>query len=494
MEERSITFDAREALRIADRFDRDYPQFPPGLQSSLGRTFAYFALGALSESLAAAERVIEMGRESGVTTYGFWARSDAVLCLVELGRIEEARSMIADRSTLIERQDKLPHAIGAMRAAIAAGDRVVARDHAALAIEAIEWPQPLTCNTLELLDAGTEALLFAGEPEVAHQTAAATEERRLDAGGAYTLLARARVRIADGDGAAAVDDLERVAIFAAEVGYVLVEARARLLRSAALEQAEDIDGAIGEARAVLDGMSAIGAATLASAARRRLAELGIEVAPAAETGAPATASAAPTVAAPASGSVAATPGSGPSGSMAPEERLVTVLFVDIRGYTAFAGDAVPESLATRVAAFHRWAQAEIEAAGGLVDKFAGDAVMATFNVVSPRLDHAAAALRAAIGIRDKATAGGFSVGAGIAVGPAVVGALVAGGNVSAIGTPTNLASRLQAQAGGGEILLSGEAYRRTVDWLRTRDVSAERRDLEIKGLDGPVEAWSLTDA
>ena len=70
MEERSITFDAREALRIADRFDRDYPQFPPGLQSSLGRTFAYFALGSLSESLANAERVIEMGREAGVTTYG----------------------------------------------------------------------------------------------------------------------------------------------------------------------------------------------------------------------------------------------------------------------------------------------------------------------------------------------------------------------------------------------------------------------------------------
>ncbi len=177
--------------------------------------------------------------------------------------------------------------------------------------------------------------------------------------------------------------------------------------------------------------------------------------------------------------------------MAPEERLVTVLFVDIRGYTAFAGDAVPESLATRVAAFHRWARAEIEAEGGLVDKFAGDAVMATFNVVSPRLDHASAALRAAIGIRDKAAAGGFSVGGGIAVGPAVVGALVAGGNVSAIGTPTNLAARLQAQAGGGQILLSGEAYRRIATWLHERGLIAQRRDLELKGFDGPVEAWEV---
>ncbi|HEY8198138.1 MAG TPA: AAA family ATPase [Candidatus Limnocylindrales bacterium] len=472
MEERSITFDAREALRIADRFDRHYPQFPAGLQSSLGRTFAYFALGALDESLANAERVIEMGRESGVTTYGFWARSDAVACLVELGRIDEARAMIADPSTLIERQDKVPHAIGGMRVAMAAGDRIAARDHAALALAAMDWAPPLTCDTLELLDVGTEALVFAGEIDHARQMADAMEDRRLDAGGAYTLLARSRVRIADGDGARAVDDLERVATFAVDVGYMLVEARARLLRSAALKQAGATEQAVTEARSVLEAMTGIGALTLASAARRQLAELGVEVAPPAAVGVPAS-------------------GSDGSASMAPEERLVTVLFVDIRGYTAFAGDAVPESLATRVAAFHRWARAEIEAEGGLVDKFAGDAVMATFNVVAPRLDHAGAALRAAIGIRDKATASGFSVGGGIAVGPVVVGALIPGGNVSAIGTPTNLAARLQAQAGGGEILLSGEAYRRVASWLDEHDVTAARRDLELKGFEGPVEAWSV---
>ena len=488
MEERSITFDAREALRIADRFDRDYAQFPAGLQSSLGRTFAYFALGSLKESLAHAERVIEMGREVGVTTYGLWARMDAAVCLVELGRIDEARAMIADSPTLIERQDKVPHAIGGMRAAIAAEDRMAAREHAVLAIDARDWPRPLTVDTLELLDVGTEASLFVGEIDQARLMAAAMEDRRLDAGGAYTLMARSRIRIADGAGADAVEDLERVASFAAGVGYLLVEARARLLRSAALEQAGDVDGALDDARAVLDGMAAIGALTLAAAARRRLAELGVEVAPAAETEVPGAAL---------TGSVSAASslsGSDGSASLVPEERLVTVLFVDIRGYTAFAGDAVPESLATRVAAFHRWARAEIEAQGGLVDKFAGDAVMATFNVVSPRLDHAAAALRAAIGIRDKASAGGFSVGAGVAVGPAVVGALVAGGNVSAIGTPTNLAARLQAQAGGGEVLLSGEAYRRVAAWLEERGLVVDRRDLELKGFDGPVEAWALGDA
>jgi len=76
--------------------------------------------------------------------------------------------------------------------------------------------------------------------------------------------------------------------------------------------------------------------------------------------------------------------------------------------------------------------------------------MATFNVTSARLDHALHALQAAIAIRDKATAAGLPVGAAIAVGPAVVGQLTAGGHVSAYGEVTNLASRLQGQAAAGE--------------------------------------------
>ena len=66
--------------------------------------------------------------------------------------------------------------------------------------------------------------------------------------------------------------------------------------------------------------------------------------------------------------------------------------------------------------------------------------------------------------------------------------------MSAIGTPTNLAARLQAQAGGGEVLLSGEAYRRVAAWLEERGLVVDRRDLELKGFDGPVEAWALGDA
>ena len=69
---------------------------------------------------------------------------------------------------------------------------------------------------------------------------------------------------------------------------------------------------------------------------------------------------------------------------------------------------------------HRWAAAEVGKRQGIVDKFAGDAVMATFNVTGARVDHAALALDAALALRDKAALMDLPVGIGIAVGPAVV--------------------------------------------------------------------------
>jgi class 3 adenylate cyclase len=120
--------------------------------------------------------------------------------------------------------------------------------------------------------------------------------------------------------------------------------------------------------------------------------------------------------------------------------------------------------------------------------------MATFNVTSARLDHALHALQAAIAIRDKATSAGLPVGAGIAVGPAIVGQLTPDGHVSAYGEVTNLASRLQGQAGAGEILLSEEAHRRSRDWLANQGVSAGEASLALKGLMQPVRAFRIQAA
>jgi class 3 adenylate cyclase len=184
-------------------------------------------------------------------------------------------------------------------------------------------------------------------------------------------------------------------------------------------------------------------------------------------------------------------GAAPPPVIATGERLVSVLFADVRGYTELARERTPAALADLVATLQRWAAQEVTRQRGLVDKFAGDAVMATFNVSGLSVDHTLHALQAAIAIRDKAALLGLPVGVGIAVGPAVVGNLAQGANVSVIGETTNLAARLQAASGAGEITLSEEAHRRLVPWLSSRELEAEPIELELKGMEGRVRAYRL---
>jgi class 3 adenylate cyclase len=172
----------------------------------------------------------------------------------------------------------------------------------------------------------------------------------------------------------------------------------------------------------------------------------------------------------------------------PTERMVTVMFADIRDYTAMAAANAPAELTDRVATFHRWAAREVDRHRGIVDKFAGDAVMATFNVSEPKLDHCTEALGAAIALQDRSALVGLQIGVGIAVGPAVVGQLTRDANLSVLGETTNLASRLQAQAGVGEILLSDEAFRRAQSWLAERRVDVEHLSIELKGIPTAVLA------
>jgi adenylate cyclase len=176
------------------------------------------------------------------------------------------------------------------------------------------------------------------------------------------------------------------------------------------------------------------------------------------------------------------------------ERLVTSMFADVRGYTPIAAAAAPADLADRMITLHRWAAAEVGKRHGIVDKFAGDAVMATFNATGARVDHATLALEAALALRDKAALMDLPVGVGIAVGPAVVSRSVDEGNVSVLGSTTNLAARLQAAARGGDILLSDEAYRRVSSWLEERGLTAEPEQLELRGFDGAQPAYRLAGA
>jgi adenylate cyclase len=173
------------------------------------------------------------------------------------------------------------------------------------------------------------------------------------------------------------------------------------------------------------------------------------------------------------------------------ERMVSVLFADVRGFTEMTSATVPANMADRIASLQRWASQEVARHHGLIDKFAGDAVMATFNVSGQSIDHALHAVQTAIAIIDKAALIGLPVGAGVAVGPAVVGRLAESANVSVLGSVTNLAARLQAQAPAGEVAVSEEAYSRVRAWNEARGGTAERVELKLKGFDQPVVAYRV---
>src|SRR5256886_7257817 len=139
------------------------------------------------------------------------------------------------------------------------------------------------------------------------------------------------------------------------------------------------------------------------------------------------------------------------------ERMVSVLFADVRGYSRLSGQSPPAELADRISTLQRWATQEVERRKGIVDKFAGDAVMATFNVSGQSVDHTLQALRAAVAIIDKSGLAGLPVGAGVAVGPAGGGKPGPSANPSVVGGGTNPASRLEAgaRAGGGGVAPGG---------------------------------------
>ena len=244
------------------------------------------------------------------------------------------------------------------------------------------------------------------------------------------------------------------------VGRGLAEAEAR---------SGDREAAQRRLAAIVSASEAAGARLAAKLARDTAAELGLEVASAPEP-------------------VAA---SDDGGRVATGERMVSVLFADVRGYTEMSGRSAPADMLERIASLQRWASQEVARRHGLIDKFAGDSVMATFNISGQSVDHTLQALQAAIAIIDKASLVDLPVGAGIAVGPAVVGRLAESANLSVLGEVTNLAARLQSQAAAGEVTLSEQAYRRVQDWLTARGTAVERIEVELKGFSGPVIVYRV---
>jgi class 3 adenylate cyclase/tetratricopeptide (TPR) repeat protein len=168
-------------------------------------------------------------------------------------------------------------------------------------------------------------------------------------------------------------------------------------------------------------------------------------------------------------------------------KVVTVVVCDVSGSTALGERLDPESLGRVMARYFERTRAVLEGHHGLVQKFIGDAVVAVFGVPVVREDDALRAVRAAAAMQDAVAEldeGGPAIEVRIGVATGEVMVEEAGGDPLVIGEAVNLATRLQAAAGPGQVLMD----RRT--WHLSRDalVAAE---VEGPALDGG--AWRLVD-
>ncbi len=174
-----------------------------------------------------------------------------------------------------------------------------------------------------------------------------------------------------------------------------------------------------------------------------------------------------------------------------KRHVITAVHADLRGYTTLAERLAPEELMDLLVRCHAAAAEALEAQGGTVDRFVGDAILSLWNAPDERPDHARAALRGALAMAS-ATANidpAAHYGIGVHTGDAVVGNLGTERllHYTAIGDSVNVAARLQAAAPAGAVLCSAATLERAGD-----GVSAERLGpLALKGRSEPVEAFRV---
>ena len=179
-------------------------------------------------------------------------------------------------------------------------------------------------------------------------------------------------------------------------------------------------------------------------------------------------------------------------------REISVVFIDLRGFTAFTDQAEPEEVMEMLHSFHATMGRLVVAHGGTLERFAGDSVMVFFNDPVPMERPAEAAVRMALAMQAAFPAIGadwekrgftLGLGCGIAQGYATLGQIGFEGrwDYAAIGSVTNLAARLCSEAASGQTIIDRKVMAKVDALVDARPVGP----LNLKGFSQPVPAFEL---
>ena len=184
--------------------------------------------------------------------------------------------------------------------------------------------------------------------------------------------------------------------------------------------------------------------------------------------------------------------------LAGHRAYITCLFSDLRGFTAFAETAAPEELFEVLRPYHETIGDLIPRYGGTLEHFAGDGIMVFFNDPIPVDDHELAAIRLALAAQERfeelarawrKRGTELGLGIGIEAGYATVGRIGFEGryDYAALGSVTNLASRLSTHAAAGQILVGPRVFAVVEETVLIDSVGS----LDLKGFGRAVPAYDV---
>ncbi len=176
-----------------------------------------------------------------------------------------------------------------------------------------------------------------------------------------------------------------------------------------------------------------------------------------------------------------------------ERRQVTVLFVDLTGYTRLTSTLGAEVTHKLVRRFYDRVTELVRAHSGTVERHIGDAIMAVFGLPVAHSNDPERALRCALAIHEamphvsRDVGHPLSVHAGIASGPVIAERTGPSGEFSVVGDAVNLAARLVSLAQSSETIVSGAVHRAVAALVESVPIG----EVDVKGFDRPISAWRV---